>query len=72
MTLFQQIYIGMNVSRSTVLYINVLLIFNMHNLNSVLFLNENSFSALTLLFAAAAKEYCPFHDNICVTIITHI
>ena len=44
----------MTISRSSALSINVLLIFEMHDLNGALSLNETSFSALSFSFAAAA------------------
>ena len=47
----------MTISRSSVFSINVLLIFEMHDLNGALFLNSTSFSALSFSFAAAAKSY---------------
>ena len=46
----------MTVSRSFPLPINVLLIFEMNDLNGALFLNATFFSALSLSFAAAAKR----------------
>ena len=53
--------IGMTTSRSSAVSINVLLIFNMHDLNVALFLNETSFSALSFSFAGAAKtSIAPF------------
>ena len=45
----------MTISRSPALAINVLLIFEMHDLNEALFLNTTSFPALSFSFAAAAK-----------------
>ena len=48
------IYIGMSLSRSSTLSINVLLIFEMNYLNRALFLYALSFSALPFSFAAAA------------------
>ena len=52
----------MNISRSSALSINVLLLFEMHDLNGALFLNETSFSALSFSFAAAAtkRSFAPF------------
>ena len=47
----------MIISRSSALSINVLLIFNIHDLNGVLFSNVTFFSALSFSFAAAAKRY---------------
>ena len=44
----------MTMSRSSALSINVLLIFEMHDLNGAFSLNETSFSALSFSFAAAA------------------
>ena len=46
----------MTISRSSALSINVLLIFEMHDLNGALFLNTTFFSALSFSFAAAAKS----------------
>ena len=46
----------MTISRPSVLYINVLLIFEMHDLNGALFSNATSYSALSFSFAAAAKR----------------
>ena len=46
----------MTVPRSPALSINVLLIFEMHDLNGALFLHATSFSALPFSFAALAKE----------------
>ena len=43
---FIELYIGMTISKSSVLYIKVLLIFDMHDLNKALFLNVTSFSEL--------------------------
>ena len=43
----------MNISRSSALSINTL--FEMHDLNGALFLNATFFSALSFLFAVAAK-----------------
>ena len=45
----------MSISRSSVLSINVLLIFDMHGRNGALFLNSNSFYALSFSFPGAAK-----------------
>ena len=45
----------MTISRSSALFVNVLIIFEIHDLNGALFLNATSFSALSFSFAAAAK-----------------
>ena len=45
----------MTISRSSALSINVLLIFEMHDLYGALFLNATFFSALLFSFVAAAK-----------------
>ena len=50
------IYIGMSLSRSSTLSMNVLLIFEMNYLNRALFLYALSFSALPFSFAAAAAK----------------
>ena len=49
----------MTTSRSSVLSINVVLIFEMHDLNGALFLNATFFSALSYSFATAAKKAIP-------------
>ena len=46
----------MAMSRSFALSINVLLMFDMHDLNGALFLNTLFYSALSFLFAATAKR----------------
>ena len=46
----------MTISRSYALSINVLLIFEMHDLYKALFLNATSLSVLSFSFAAAAKR----------------
>ena len=46
----------MTISRSSALSINVLLIFEMHDLNGALFLNTTPFSALSFSFGAATKR----------------
>ena len=46
----------MTISRSSAFSINILLIFEMHDLNGALFLNALSFSALTFSFASSAKR----------------
>ena len=46
----------MTISRSSVLCINVLLIFEMHDLNGALFLNATFFRASSFSFAGAAKR----------------
>ena len=45
----------MTISRSFTLPINVMLIFEMHDVNGALFLNATFLSALLFSFAAAAK-----------------
>ena len=51
----------MTVSKSSALSINVLLIFDMHDLNGELFLNVATFSALIISFATSpVKSIFPF------------
>ena len=64
------LYISMTISRSSVSSINVLLIFEMHDLYRALFLKATSFPALLFSFAAAAKrsivllqQYMHHHSN---------
>ena len=53
----------MTISRSSAFSINVLLIFDMHDLNGALLLIATSFSALLSSFSSGYKIYCPFHNN---------
>ena len=46
----------MTISRSSALSINVLLVFEMHDLNGSLFLNATFCSALSFSFEAASKR----------------
>ena len=46
----------MTISRSSALSLNVLLIFEMHDLNGALFLYTTSFSALSFSLTAGAKR----------------
>ena len=50
----------MTISRSSALSINVLLIFEKHDLNEALFLNATSFLTLSFSFAAAKRFIVPF------------
>ena len=45
----------MTISRSSTLSVNVMLIFDLHDLNCALFLDAATFSALSFLFAAVKK-----------------
>ena len=56
LTYSNRLYIGITISRSSPLSINVLLIFEMHDLNGELFLNATSFTTLWFSFAAVAKR----------------
>ena len=49
----------MTISRSSALSINVLLMFEMHDLNGAILLNATFFSALSFSFEAAAKRSFP-------------
>ena len=46
----------MTISRSSAFSINVVLIFEMHDLNGALFLNATFYSALFFSFAASGKR----------------
>ena len=46
----------MIISRSSTLSINILIIFEIHDLNGTLFFNTTSFSDLSFSFAAVAKR----------------
>ena len=54
----------MAISRSSALCINVLLIFEMHDLNEELFLSTKFFSVLSFSFAAAAVRPIPHFSTI--------
>ena len=54
----------MAISRSSALCINVLLIFEMHDLNGELFLSATFFSVLSFSFAAAAIRPVPHFSTI--------
>ena len=51
-----RLYIGMTTWRSSAMSINMLLTFEMDDLNEALLLNATFFSALSFSFAAAAKR----------------
>ena len=53
------IYIGMTISRYSVLSTNALLIFAMHHLNEALFSNTTSFCSMSV-FAVALTFILPF------------
>ena len=54
----------MTISRYSPFSANVLLIFEMHDLNGALFSNATSFSALSFTFVAAAKRSIVFFTRI--------
>ena len=58
------------ISRSA-LYVNVLLIFEMHDLNGGLFLNATSLSGLSFSFAAAAKRSIVPFTTIYASLLSH-
>ena len=65
----------MTISGSSAWSVNVLLIFQMHDLNGALRLKPISFCALSFSFAAATaakRSVAYFHNNICITIVTQI
>ena len=61
----------MTISRSSALSINVLLIFEMHDLNGALFLNTTFFSALSFSVPAAAKRSIFPFTTIYVSLESH-
>ena len=61
----------MTVSRSFAQPINVLLIFDIHDLNRALFLNARFHSVLSFLFAAAAKRSIVPFTTICALLSSH-
>ena len=61
----------MGISRSSVLSINVLLIFYTRELNEAL-LSATSFHALSISCAAAAKRSIVLSTKICITVIAQV
>ena len=63
----------MTLSGSSALSINVLLIFDMHDLKGVLFLNATNFCVLSFSLATASeRSIALFYNNISITITTQI